>query len=1189
MSDLEILLCGPPEIHHHHQPFTLSRRTMRALLFYLGSQGGLVSRGQLLPLFWENEPDNTARRRLTDTISRLRASLPDAKLITVDTSLVGLDFNRVYVDQIEFQDLLDRAGRIPWQIPQHEPLPEHTHHLLNRAASLWRGSRFLSGARFPSSAALDHWLTHTSERMEHQNARILERLANHAQAMGSLEEALALTRFSLQHDELNEDANIRLIQLLIDLGLYHQAHDHYERVRSLLRRELDIDPPSRLTALVQQIREDGVSINLADTAPVWKLRPTVDAPFVGRRQILDQLNRALMNGGGICITGESGQGKSRLLKEFTQRIKPTPRIMVTTCRPAESSLPFQPIIELLRYHVTKDEWRSFPVIWASQLTLLLPDLNEIRSDLGKPIFEPGAETAHGRARASIMEAVRQIFIQLSRQSRLVICLDDIQWSDEATLATIGYLIERQPFDRNALFLTAARLEESNPYLDAILGSMRQSGRCSTIPLARMSDNEISELTSHVTKQMPSETVIRQLSRETGGNPFILLESLRSLMESDPGYDLTRIASLPVTEGIQNLVKTRLEKLTPAAYSLMEVASVLGTDFDPEILVEVSQQPGLQVAAVLQELEKRALIVVADRSVTTPKYSFSHDKIREILLQTINPLRVRHLYRAAAQAMVKRSQRDDQASIIANHFELSGELLQAFDCWTRAIRYAHRLYATADAHWIFSRAESLIARVPTLTDRQILSLYTEWTEIAYETEDVLTLQRISTDLLRLGRERNSSLLIGAALDGLSDACMVSNQFEEGLAYTDQAISYLGNGDSPFNWMQAYNHRGTFLYMLNRIDDAIELFQDALTIGADSHDSQLLQPRGNAHYQIAIASLLAGYPEIARAHARRSLNDFLAANHYHGQITAYSALSISHYFLGEYQQAARESQTGIEMARHSLAWRMLGYLHMYRGNIEIALGNLDAAVEHANQAIELGERYRHNEIEATGHRLLGDIFFWLQAPQDSIPYFRRAVETSQDKFLSMDSRFRLITAQVLSGADEKAEDQLTEYLTFMQQAGLGAIHMMARLSRLSIAYQKKDWQAVQSLGTQLHEDAGQRSLKSIRLTTANILSDRLITRGDLAAGLAAARHTALEAMEMGHPWIEISARLLIHRAEQALKQAEPSQKPHIQDLLRTLDGNVTQQPYRQAFLRYRERIMREFSHTLPTSSGIFKNIY
>jgi DNA-binding SARP family transcriptional activator len=1176
MKDLHILLLGAPEVRYRDKTLDIQRRIPRALLFFLASQGRSVGRDEILPLFWEDESEGYARRRLTDSLSRLRSELPDPDLLQADTSLVGLDYDRIHVDQLAFVDLVERAGRITWHTPDNDPLPDPVYKALHQAVDLWRSPRFLAGANLPNSPALETWLTRTTQRMEHLYKRVLERLAHHARVTGDLEQALVWSHLALALDELDEGMHYLAIRLLIDLGRYIAAREHYHQTEKLYKREYNANPSARMVELFGEIRSS-LDRNL-DPEPAldWKIHSTVNIPFVGRRSILDNLQRRYMRGSSAIIFGESGQGKTRLMKEFSAKINPLPRVLLAACRPTESSLPYQPFIEVMRNAISPKEWNALPAVWVSQLSLLLPELLSLRSDIERPVLLTAPDVAPRQVHSQILEAIRQVFLLTSRDQRLLFCMDDVHWSDEASLATIAYLLERPPFDRQAFFLATARWEEENPRLQSIITSLQHSHRISIIQLTRLSDQEISELARHVIGYSPSESVTRILSSETGGNPFFLLESLRAWVENGQLEEINRTMYVPSTQNVSNLIAARLAKLSPCARSVLETAAIIRTDFSPELIALATDKSLGEVSSAIAELIKHQLVETADPSPENLTFRFVHEKIKETLLEQIAPLQAHQLHGAVARALERKQPSPDQYALLAQHFDLAGEAERAFDCWVRAGRRARQLLSTADAGTIFSRAEKIIARSNQITDQQIHSLYSEWSEMAFEGEDIFTIQRLNRDLLELGKERNSPLLIGTALDGLSDACLVSNQFEDGLAYTNQALPYLERGENLYKRMEALNHRGVFLYMLNRVEESIETFQTSLAMGAESIDPQVSRARANAHYQIAVARTLDGWPEIAQIHAQRSLTDFTILNRAHGQITAYSALAISHYFLGKYMEARSECQAGFELATRAQAWRMLGYLHNYRSMIDAASGEIDEAVDHANHAIALGERYKHPEITSAGYRLIGDLFIWLRSPQNAIEPFQQAVLASQDQFLSTDSQFRLGGALVLSGQVDSGLKMVEESLAFTERSGLGIINIQAKSALMVLKRYLGDWEGLHSTAEQLYQEATRRSVPSIRMYAAVMLGEIALREGNLELAMGYLQGSANLAAQLPHVWVKIQALVTLHQAARRAGWPDQPYRLQIEAILTKIGASVHKEPFVQAFGTYKETVLRSLAY-------------
>jgi DNA-binding SARP family transcriptional activator len=354
-NPFQIYLLGPPEIRWQGLPFSIPRQTPRTLLFYLATHGSPTSRSELLPLFWPEETDPIARLRLRETLNKLKKGLPQEDLLINRDEQINLDYEKTYVDLLEFNRLTSQIGQLPWKIPSKEPLPEPLVQQLMKAHQLWRGSILLGGAKISSTPFLDTWFSSIANDNENLYRRILERLSDHEAASGNLENALNLARQAIVYHELDEEKHVRVLRLMVQMGLVKDARAYYKEIQARFQLEMNAQPGPELMELYQQIRSDTRPVN-ANNAVQWNIHSSLHVPFVGRRQQLFQLQQAYHRGGVLFLLGESGIGKTRLLQEFFNQIQPSPRLFLAKCRPAESSLPFQPLVDVLRQNIMPKEW-----------------------------------------------------------------------------------------------------------------------------------------------------------------------------------------------------------------------------------------------------------------------------------------------------------------------------------------------------------------------------------------------------------------------------------------------------------------------------------------------------------------------------------------------------------------------------------------------------------------------------------------------------------------------------------------------------------------------------------------------------------------------------------------------------------------------------------------------------------------
>jgi tetratricopeptide (TPR) repeat protein len=1110
---------------------------------------------------------------LRGALSRLRSEIPDPDLLIIHNDLVGIDEKRVCVDQQEFLELHDSFGNQPWIIPPEETLPAKIFQPMLTAANLWRGSEFMEGADLPSTYSLDGWRQQTNLHLTHLRTRLCTRICDHYRASGQLEGALSFARAALESDNLNEDIHLRVLILLVDMGEYQEARQYYPTIVKLLSDELDTQPSQQLVSVYRQI-QDRILSTRHPSEPEWRVRASLDTPFVGRQAEFNRLQEVMDHGGGILISGESGLGKTRLVQEFCELFASDRRIFITHCRPAEINLPYQPIIEILRNQIATSEWQDFSSIWTEHLALILPELLSKQHSLSPPLISYDLE--HNRS--TLLEAIRQVFLYISKKSDLVLFLDDIQWADEATLSAISYLIERPPFDGRALIILAVRSDDINPSLEKFLTQIDTSPKLSLIRLYRLNQKEIAGLGRYVMGYPINQELVEQLEQETGGNPFIILETFRSIQAAETFAGHPKPQSLPLAQSVYTLIKNRIKRLSPLAHTTCEFAAVIGPVFDPELISLASQQNFGVVARAIEELKQRNFIEPVDRPDKASSWRFVHDKIRETILLDTNPIRLRFLHEHVARAMeiYLEHHSHSQSAVLAHHYESAGKVAAALNYWLKAAQWARQLYSTVEANQIFSHAENLITNSnEIISDELIHDFYSEWTEMAYEMQDANLIREHNSNLLKIGRERKSQLLVGTALDGFSDASLAENQFEEGLAYTTRAKSYLEQTNNISEKMDVQIHRGVFLYMLGRINEAIKSFELVLTIGDKNDDPRILSATANAHYQLALCQTLAGWPELGHKNAMISLDLANRIDHHHIAITAYTASSLALYFKAKYLRAQSDNEKGIEIAKRIKANRMLGYLYAIKGFLDSTKGDLGSAFDSAQSVYQLGEKYNHHDTLALGHRVIGDIFLLIDAPEIACDYFQQGVKSGSGDFWGLDNLVRLGYAQIRTGQTELGMVNLHRGIDLAQSTGLGVVEIRG-LQFLSYAYiHLNEWEFALKIAEQLESQANRRSMPLVRILARYIGG---IARSNLGLQPDALEHlqqilVSLE--DIGQPFLELRTLVQLVRVKRTINMDPAPDIRRAKEILTMCEPNAHLEILKHPFLDYKKSILNQIS--------------
>jgi tetratricopeptide (TPR) repeat protein len=295
--------------------------------------------------------------------------------------------------------------------------------------------------------------------------------------------------------------------------------------------------------------------------------------------------------------------------------------------------------------------------------------------------------------------------------------------------------------------------------------------------------------------------------------------------------------------------------------------------------------------------------------------------------------------------------------------------------------------------------------------------------------------------------------------------------------------------------------------------------------------------------------------------------------HGQVTAYSALALSRFFIGELIQARLDTQSGIELAVHIHSWRMLGYLHGYRAMIEQALGNVDAALEHSQHAIELGQLYRHDEITAGGYRILGDIYLRLKDFEKSIVNYRQSLQITGEKFLMVDPMFRLGLSLCLAGEFEQGQQLLQQAVELARSAGLGVIQILAQLSQAMTYYELGEWGQAYQLATYVQEETLRRKMIPTHLRATNLLGQIALHEDDIPRALDYFEGAAHQSAGLPYPWIELDSQRMMIKALPQTGQSKRATGQRVHILLDQIGAQAQKEPVKQSFQRFRQQIISE----------------
>jgi predicted ATPase len=388
---------------------------------------------------------------------------------------------------------------------------------------------------------------------------------------------------------------------------------------------------------------------------------------VGRTAELAVLRRAVDDaaagrGSVVLVTGESGIGKSRLLREVhgwcTGRGTAT---LLGRAVDTSTALPFRPLAEALLAAQRSAPLADDPDIapFAPALATLVPSLAAASS---RPASQP-ASLLH------VAEGFLRVARSRGRDGRgVAVLLDDLQWADAETLAVLEYLADNVAGEPVVVVATA----RTDIPLFRTLADRRAAV---LLQLARLSTDETVEMCRSCLGDaaVPAE-VQRLVVDKTDGLPFFVEELLTDLQA---GGALRRdggrwIGSHPGRTGLpasfRDSVRRRVTALDPAAEAVLRDAALLGRRIDPPLLAAVNGTDVERVEAALAAGQDLTLLQADDLGVR-----FRHSLTRAALLADLSPAqRAERSARALAALRAARPGLAGELEVAAELAEAAGE-------------------------------------------------------------------------------------------------------------------------------------------------------------------------------------------------------------------------------------------------------------------------------------------------------------------------------------------------------------------------------------------------------------------------------------------------------------------------------------------------------------------------------------
>ncbi len=695
-------------------------------------------------------------------------------------------------------------------------------------------------------------------------------------------------------------------------------------------------------------------------------------PLVGRTRELARLERAVeklcrSSGGIIFIGGESGVGKTRLVRELIDRLVDGDLFVSSgECRPSGASgeaVSVAPLAALRRpLQALADRCLERGRREAERLLgphgIVLADYEPSLAAVGKRLELPRPPKLGARQeRQRLLHCLKSAFFQLARHQRVLLIIDDLHWADELTLDFFRLLLESGELFRMSLLVVATYRTDAPV---AALQCLLEHAHARRVVLPRLDEEAIGGLVKEsLGLSEPPLLFASFLARRSGGNPFFVSEFLRVALDEGLLYRLhgtwqildpasqtateEHFESLPLPRSSEDLIRWRLDLLEPRIRRLLDLFSVVGQESSLSFLQQASGLPESVLQDALRDLVAREILAEPEPGL----WHVANDAVARVTYQAMAPGLRRLLHQAAATHIesLPAAKRETRLAELPGHLEKSGEPRRARTAFVEAARQAIRRLAHDEAARLYREALRLFPapskeRIDVRNELGSGALHVRGRMDEAREEHA----RALAEARQLRDERREAI----SLQNLGVVYLDTGRLEEALEVLEKALERWNRLGDAAQEAMIYGNLGVLRHDQGRLEEARPLYERAFEVAAAAGD------KANQARQLGnLAALAHDQGDLPRARELYSRSLALARDLQNPSMEAVTLGNMAQLAQeeGEFQESLALYQNALDAHRSLGNRRVEGHTLSNLAHLERLEGRAEAARAHYLLALEI----------------------------------------------------------------------------------------------------------------------------------------------------------------------------------------------------------------------------------------------
>lgn len=652
--------------------------------------------------------------------------------------------------------------------------------------------------------------------------------------------------------------------------------------------------------------------------------------LVGRETELHQMHRYLaraLHGQRqlLFITGEAGLGKTMLVDAFLERVPDQTPPWVGRGQCLEhygAGEAYLPVFEALGRLCREPDGATIVTLLEQYAPTWLVHMPGILSPAASRELQ---QRVLGSTQSRMLREMADVIDMLTARRPLLLILEDLHWSDYATLDLLAALARRREPARLLVLVTYRPpevLQRGHP-LHTVQHELQVHGQCDVLPLACLTETAVAD---YLAVRFPPQNIpsglARLLYQRTEGHPLFMALVVAHWVAQGWLATLSATSSQPVElaaftadvpESLQQMIHQQIDRLRPLEQHVLEVGSVVGAEFSAATVAAGLGRTEVRIEHCCADLARQGQFLQAQGEqhwpdgTVTEGYRFTHALYQEVCYRRVTAARRALLHQriGAREEAGYGMQVDQRATALALHFERGRDTRRAIQYRRLAADNARRRSAHVEAIEHCTAALHLLDSHPETSERHLeelaisCALGTSLTVVkGYGAPEVITTYARARALCR---QVGETTRLFPVLWGLLQFHMVRSAYTSARALGEELVRLAYQTQDPLHLLAAHNGLGTLLiYMGELLPARTHLEESSAAYEAPQHAASValygIDLGVDSLLHTAHVLWLLGYPEQARQRSATALALAQTFAHPFSLVHALTFTATSHHLCG-----------------------------------------------------------------------------------------------------------------------------------------------------------------------------------------------------------------------------------------------------------------------------------------------------